>query len=94
MQENVGAFDRVIRIALGVALGAAALWTVGFETGLDATSAVALATVLAFAGAVLLGTAVARTCPLYRVLGVSTRDRDTAREDRRGGDRNSGGSRS
>jgi hypothetical protein len=85
MEQNVGKFDRVIRIALGVALGTAAAATVGIGTDLGATAELALAAVLLAVGVVFLATGVARTCPLYGVLGVNTcAVRDGVGRDRRG----------
>lgn len=57
MKTNVGNTDRVIRIALGLALVAWALTT---------------GPVWAWIGVVPLATGVFQFCPLYTVLGVNT----------------------
>ncbi|MCE0487260.1 YgaP family membrane protein [Ornithinimicrobium sediminis] len=63
MNRNVGTVDRATRAVLAVA---ALVWA--FVTG--ATSGLGL--VLIVVALVLLGTAAAGFCPLYRVLGIST----------------------
>jgi hypothetical protein len=88
MEQNVGKFDRVIRIALGGALGTGAVATAWFGTSLGGAAELALAGVLLVAGLVLVGTAAARVCPVYRVLGVDTCGvRDRVRRGRRGRNR-------
>jgi hypothetical protein len=57
MKLNVGSIDRWVRIALGLAIGAAGLY---FESWFG------------LIGLVPLGTALAGWCPLYVVLGIST----------------------
>jgi TRAP-type uncharacterized transport system fused permease subunit len=65
MVQNVGSIDKVIRLVLGVCLGA---WSV-FGMGLGSTvSYIALAV-----GIVLIATALMNFCPLFRILGISTR---------------------
>ncbi|WP_116134270.1 DUF2892 domain-containing protein [Tropicimonas sp. IMCC34043] len=63
MTKNVGSLDRTIRLVVGIVLlvlpfiaGWSMLWTV-------------ISVVVAL---VLLGTAAARTCPLYTMLGMKT----------------------
>jgi Inner membrane protein YgaP-like, transmembrane domain len=62
-QPNVGTLDRAARLILG-----ALLIALPFLTTLGSTLTVALPVV----GAVLVLTAFARFCPLYRLIGVST----------------------
>lgn len=57
-KENVGGFDRVFRFLLGIVL--LALIFVGPKT------------LWGLVGLVPLLTAVLRTCPLYRLFGIST----------------------
>lgn len=59
MYRNVGTFDRVLRVALGIALLTFAL--AGERT-----------TRWALIGVVPLGTGLTGMCPLYRYLGIST----------------------
>jgi uncharacterized membrane protein len=63
MSHNVGSADRIIRVALAVVAALAAF-------ALGASSLVGV--VLFVVAGVLLVTAAAGFCPLYRVLGVST----------------------
>lgn len=58
-KANVGGFDRILRILVGMAL--LALILVGPKT------------LWGLAGLVPLLTGVFRTCPLYTVLGIDTR---------------------
>lgn len=63
MTCNVGRSERVVRMLLGVALGAGALWSDlpdGWRVTLGALGVVAIIT-----GAV-------RFCPLWRALGINT----------------------
>jgi hypothetical protein len=64
MAQNEGSIDRVVRVVIGVAalVGSVA---VGISTG----AGIALAAV----GALALVTGATGFCPLYRVLGLSTR---------------------
>ena len=59
---NVGGFDRVVRIIIGVAL-ISLLYFIGQTVWLWVAAAV---------GAVLVVTAVTGFCPIYRVLGLHT----------------------
>jgi hypothetical protein len=63
MVRNVSNVDRIVRAVVGAVLLIA--WAAGWVTG-------TLAVVLGLVGVVLLATAAAGFCPLYRVLGVST----------------------
>ena len=64
MTVNQSSLDRGIRAALGIVL--LLTWLLGWVTG-------TFAIVLGVVGIVLLATAAVGFCPLYRVLGVSTR---------------------
>ncbi len=66
MNPNVGSADRVIRIIVGLAL--VSLFFV-LEGG---------ARWLGLIGVVLIATAIINFCPLYRILGLSTRGSKTA----------------
>lgn len=61
MLENVGLADRVIRVVVGAALVAFALYGPG--TGYDW---------IGWIGVVPILTAIFKTCPLYAMLGLST----------------------
>ncbi|HUI09236.1 MAG TPA: DUF2892 domain-containing protein [Bacteroidota bacterium] len=64
MRKNIGNADRVIRILAAVVV--AVLLLTGTLSG-------ALGLVLGIAGAVLLFTAFVSICPLYMLLGISTK---------------------
>ncbi|WP_298983158.1 DUF2892 domain-containing protein [uncultured Roseibium sp.] len=64
---NVGSLDRIVRIVLGAALILAPL--LGFIAAASST----LGIVLMIAGAVLVGTGFISFCPIYRIIGASTR---------------------
>ncbi|OLZ40580.1 hypothetical protein A6E15_06055 [Natrinema saccharevitans] len=68
MKHNVGATDRNVRAVGGAVLAAVGVAILGgaLEFG-TAVGAVAL-----LIGGVLVGTALTRTCLLYRILGVDT----------------------
>lgn len=69
--QNVGAFDRLARIVLGVVLLAAVFVpSLSALVGIAAIGAWKWA--IAAVGLVMLGTAFIRFCPLYAVLGVDT----------------------
>jgi len=57
MKSNVGTVDRVIRIVLGLAIGAAGLYYQSW---------------FVLIAIVPLGTAMFGSCPLYSILGIST----------------------
>ncbi|MEX2375988.1 MAG: DUF2892 domain-containing protein [Dehalococcoidia bacterium] len=62
MSRNVGTADRLVRVALGIALLAVGLGVVGGTAG----------TVIAAISAVPFVTAAIGWCPLYSLLGVRT----------------------
>lgn len=63
MKKNVGSTDKIIRIVLGVALGA--LFFTKIVTG-------GLGIALLIAGGVLLATAFMNFCPIFAVFGTSS----------------------
>lgn len=67
MKANVGTLDRGLRAALGIVLILAALFSGAalFDAALPKYAALIV-------GAVMLGTAAFRFCPLYTVLGIKT----------------------
>ncbi len=67
MTHNVGTTDRALRLVLGVVL--LALTWIAPMAVFHGTLAVTLATIV---GLVMIGTALFRFCPLYRVLGLNT----------------------
>jgi sulfite exporter TauE/SafE len=64
MSINVGAFDRIARIAIGIALIAFALGYIAPGTGWNWVG---------WIGVVLILTALFGTCPAYSLFGLSTR---------------------
>lgn len=62
MHANVNTIDRIIRLVLAMAAGYLALASTG-----------ALAIVLWLVAGIMIGTAAVGFCPLYRLLGISTR---------------------
>lgn len=68
MLTNVGSLDRVLRFVLGLALIIAAFLP---SLGLMANPFLQWGAVIV--GVVLIGTAFMRFCPIYRLLGLSTR---------------------
>lgn len=58
MSANIGALDRMLRIIVGAALIALALWDSTYVWG--------------FIGIVPLATGFIKFCPLYRLLGLCT----------------------
>jgi hypothetical protein len=67
MTVNVGRFDRIIRLIVGLALIAAP-----FLTGMPLFQGT-VGTTLAFGvGLILVGTSALKFCPLYRILGIQT----------------------
>ena len=74
MQQNVGDFDRVMRLAVGTAL--VVVSTAGFAGFLMLAVGPlpqGLSSVMVFlVGAILLVTGAVRTCPIYRTVGLST----------------------
>jgi len=69
MEYNIGATDRTVRIALGsvLLLFGIAVFAEFLSFG-PIVGAVGL-----FAGVILLGTALLNFCPIYRLIGTSTR---------------------
>jgi hypothetical protein len=63
MNSNVGSFDRILRIVLGIVLG------VLYFNG---TLAGGLGIAALIVGIVLIVTALIKFCPLYRILGLNT----------------------
>lgn len=82
MQQNVGSFDRTVRVVLGgslLILGIAGY--VGLVTLAWIGIGQALASVVvAVLGLVLLVTAATRTCLIYSALGISTANRSAEPE--------------
>ena len=64
MSSNIGLLDRVARIVLGLALVAFALGLIAPATGFNW---------IGWIGVIPLITALVGSCPLYSVLGFSTR---------------------
>lgn len=64
MTQNENTTDRIVRVVVGAAALAA-----GFAVGISTGGGIALAAV----GVIALVTGATGFCPLYRVLGVSTR---------------------
>ena len=58
MSANIGPLDRALRIIIGAALIALALWDSAYVWG--------------FIGVIPLATAFIKFCPLYRLLGICT----------------------
>lgn len=69
MSRNVGNLDRIVRIAVGLALIAFALGWILPGTGYNW---------LGWIGIVPLATGALGTCPAYSILGVSTCERATS----------------
>ncbi|MBC7222759.1 MAG: DUF2892 domain-containing protein [Anaerolineae bacterium] len=69
MEANEGTVDRIVRLVVGVVLLWAGLWPLGGLGG------AAWGIVLALIGLVLLVTAATGFCLIYRILGISTRQR-------------------
>lgn len=67
MTANVGSFDRLFRVVLGIVLLAAPFVSgmALFESGLATTLSVIV-------GLVMLGTSAMKFCPLYRIFGIRT----------------------
>ena len=70
MVQNVGSIDKIIRLVLGFGLGA---W-VFLGAGLGSTvSYLALA-----AGVILIVTALMNFCPLFKILGISSKQKQNS----------------
>ncbi len=68
MSKNMGTLDRGLRIFVAILIGA--LWMTGQIGGL-------LAIVLGVVALVFVATSFVGSCPLYGVMGVTTRERIT-----------------
>ena len=64
MKKNISSIDKTVRIVLAVVFGV--LYFTGMVTGL-------LGYILLVLGAVFLATALINFCPIYALLGLSTR---------------------
>ena len=71
MNKNIGSVDKILRIVAGVALigYAVAGPAMGMDTGYN---------VWGWIGIIPLGTALINVCPLYSILGLSTRGKSEA----------------
>jgi len=67
MKANIGLLDRRVRIVVGIVL-LLLPFLVGFDSGV-------MKTVSVLAGIILLGTAAVNTCPIYSLLGLSSRSK-------------------
>lgn len=67
MTANVGTFDRLARLALGVVL-----LILPFATTIALFQSGAATAVAVVAGVVLIATAGMRFCPMYRLFGIRT----------------------
>lgn len=63
MSANIGSVDRLIRLTLGI-LALIGSFVAGITSGLGLA--------LLVVGIILVGTAALRSCPLYRLVGIST----------------------
>lgn len=63
MTKNLGSFDRIARIVLGMTFGI--LYFTGVTTG-------TLGIVLAVLGGIFIATSLISWCPIYAVLGIRT----------------------
>ncbi len=72
MIANVGTVDRVLRLAVGVALISVALFSGGGMFGAAMLGMGAWKIWVFAVGAVMIATAVLRFCPLYTLLGIRT----------------------
>jgi hypothetical protein len=61
--NNMGSFDRLVRIVAGLVLVAWAIW--GTQPW----------HMVGWVGVILLGTALFNWCPLYTILGISTKSK-------------------
>jgi len=64
---NVGKFDRILRVIVGVILIIAP-----FATNISLFSSSTMTYGAVIVGVVLVATAIFRFCPLYRILGIRT----------------------
>ncbi|MFY4813749.1 MULTISPECIES: YgaP family membrane protein [unclassified Haloarcula] len=68
MENNIGATDRLTRIAVGLGLAVVGLATLGGLLGLETT----VGAVVTLLGVVLVATGLVRVCLLYRLVGIDT----------------------
>lgn len=71
MHLNVGSFDRILRIVIGLALIAYAFFGLGSPTSTIGLVAIAV-------GAILGVTGLVSWCPIYAALGLRTRKAPTS----------------
>jgi Protein of unknown function (DUF2892) len=67
MHLNLGTFDRILRIVIGIALVALAFWWLPTPWGWQGIA-------LMVVGLILIATALVSWCPIYSVLGLGTRE--------------------
>jgi hypothetical protein len=67
MKQNVGKFDRIFRLILGVVLIAAP-----FVSGMALFSSTIATVIALIAGVVMLLTALMSSCPIYSIFGIKT----------------------
>lgn len=67
MTANLGSIDRILRVVLG-----AVLILAPFLSGMALFSSGVATAISVLVGAVLIGTAAMRFCPLYRIFGIRT----------------------
>lgn len=72
MDKNVGHYDRVIRIGLGVGLLIVGVLGLAGLFGPSGSTMLAAGVLIIVIGAVLAVTGLTQSCPLYSVAGIST----------------------
>ena len=70
MKLNMGSADRIIRAIIAITLGVLYYYNIGFMTGL-------LGIILLVVAAVFLLTSLVSFCPLYAIIGLSTKDKSS-----------------
>jgi len=70
MKLNMGSADRIIRAIIAITLGILYYYNVGFMTG-------TVGIVLLVVAAVFLLTSLVSFCPLYTIIGLSTKDKSS-----------------
>lgn len=70
MKLNMGSADRIIRAIVAITLGVLYYYNVGFMTG-------TLGIVLLVVAAVFLLTSMVSFCPLYAIIGLSTKNKNS-----------------
>jgi len=70
MKLNMGSADRIIRAIIAITLGVLYYYNVGFMTG-------TVGIVLLVVAAVFLLTSLVSFCPLYTIIGLSTKDKSS-----------------